>query len=212
MSYQYVRNDESAKKVGGTPKINETGAYVGIITRAEHVVSQNSVVGVEIDFKCDDGRTAQFLRLNTVAADGKDLSGARIVDGLMTVFRLKTMECTTAQIDKWDKDTKGQTKQRAEIFADLMNKPVGLVLQKEHDVYKGEPTEKMNIYACFEPGTNKTPKELLDRQPASALEPLVANLKDYHKKEKGGSTAPAHQGSRPAPQSNFSDLDDDIPF
>ncbi|WP_211440972.1 hypothetical protein [Collimonas humicola] len=214
----YSRNDSNAAKIGGTGRVNATGGYEGTITRAEPILADSGAVGIEFDFKTLDGATASFLSVWTQNGAGKELSGRRIVDALMLLFRIKDMGTALAVVEKWDKVARAVTKQRVEVFPDLMGKPIGLVLQKEHSVYLGEAKEKMIIYGCYDVQSRKTPKEILERAPkAVALDTILASLKDKY--EKGGqqqqSSRPAHHGghsgARPASEVP-SHFDDEIPF
>lgn len=214
----YTRNDTNAAKIGGTGRVNATGGYDGTITRAEPMLAESGAVGIEFDFKTNEGATASFLSVWTQNGSGKELSGRRIVDALMLLLRIKSMDTSLAIVEKWDKNARAVTKQKVEVFADLMGKNIGLVLQKEHSTYQGEAKEKMIIYGCYDVQSRKTPKEILERAPkAVALDTILASLKD--KFEKGGqqqqSARPAHHGghsgARPASEVP-SYFDDEIPF
>lgn len=210
------RNDESARKIGGAGRINATGAYEGVFTRAEARKSDSGAIGIEFDFKSNDGASASFLGVWRRNGDGEELSGQRIIDAIMLLLRAKAVAPISAQVDKWDKTANAVTKQKCLVYKDLMDKQIGLLLQKERGTYNGAPTEKMIIYGCYDIASRKTPMEIVDQKPAGSLDGIIAALKD--KTPKGKST-PAHHGSHSgalpvsrgiSTPDNFDDSD--IPF
>ena len=214
-AHSYTRNDTNAAKIGGTGRVNATGGYEGMITRAEPIRADSGAIGIEFDFKTGDGATASFLSVWTQNGDGKELSGRRIIDALMLLLRVKSMEVSRAVVEKWDNNAREVTKQNVEVFAELMGKNIGLVLQKEHSTYKGEAKQKMIIYGCYDVQTRKTPKEILERAPkAIALDTILASLTDKHEKPKGGGGAgnsgtPTHNGAGNRPASDLPSYFDD---
>jgi hypothetical protein len=212
--FSITRNDANARKIGGIGRINATGRYEGTFTRAEAMKSGKGSIGIEFDFKSDDGATASFLGVWRLNGKGEELSGAKIVDALMLLLRAKSSAPVMATVDKWDKTASAVIKQKCLVYPELMGKPIGLLLQKEHDTYNGLPTEKMIIYGCYDIASGKTPMEIVDKKPAGGLAGIVASLKDKVAKPKAGATPPAHHGSHAGarPAQDFSDMDDDIPF
>lgn len=217
-SHSYSMDQSNAAKIGGTGRINTTGPYEGSFTRAEAVESSQGTIGIEFDFKTTDGATASFLSVWTAKADGEKLSGSAVVDALMLLMRLKTMDPKPIMVDKWDNETRQVVKQRCNCFADLMYKPIGLLLQKEISEYQGKQKEKMLIYGAYDIASRKTPKEIVSKAPkAQALDTIIASLKDRIAKPSGGAAHHGtHAGARPAdghggaPSSSFSDMDEDF--
>lgn len=192
-NHSYSLNQANAAKIGGTGRINTTGAYEGSFTRAEAVASTKGTIGVEFDFKTSDGATASFLSVWTSNANGEQLSGSYVIDALMLLLRVKDMSPRTVVVDKWDNDSRQVEKVNAPCFVDLMNKPVGLLLQKEISEYQGKQREKMLIYGAYDIATRKTPKEIVSKAPkAIALDTIISSLKDKTAKPQGAaSSAPA---------------------
>jgi len=208
------RNDENARKIGGVGRINATGKYEGRFTRAEAKKSDKGSIGIEFDFKSHDGATASFLAVWRLNGEGVELSGQRIVDALMLLMRAKSMTPCMANVDKWDNDKHEVTKQKCLVYPELMDKDIGLLLQKEHGNHNGKATEKMIIYGAYDIASGKTPKEIIEKKPAGGLAGIVAGLKDKYPKNSSGAT-PAyhgtHSGARPA-DDNMPSYIDEIPF
>jgi hypothetical protein len=208
------RNDANARKIGGNGRINATGPYEGILTRAEARKSDKGSLGIEFDFKTADGATAFFLQVWRMNGSGEELSGAKIIDALMLLLRAKNMSPTWANVDKYDKMAGGVIKQKCLVYPEMMGKPIGMLLQKEHDEYQGRSTEKMIIYGCYDIQSRKTPMEIVDKKPAGSLTGIIASLKDKYPKNIKSTGTPAHHGTHPGarPASTTPSNFDDIPF
>lgn len=178
-AHSYSLNQANAAKIGGTGRINTTGPYEGAFTRAEAVASRNGTVGIEFDFKTTDGATASFLSVWTAKANGEQLSGSAVIDALMLLLRVKDMAPRAVTVDKWSSESRQVEKMQALCFVELMNKPIGLLLQKEISEYQGQTKEKMLIYGAYDIASRKTPREIVSKEPvAKALDTIIASLKD----------------------------------
>ena len=210
------RNDANARKIGGSGRVQTTGAYEGVFTRAEAKESSSGALGIEFDFKTNDGATASFLGVWYLNGDGKELSGMKIVDALQLLLRVKSTVPVMGMVEKWDSATREVKNQKLLVYPDFMGKPIGLLLQVEHDVYNGQPTQKMIIYGMYDIASGKTPMEIVDKKPAGGLAGQIAALKDKPYRPKAGAATPAHHGShagaRPATPFFTPFLDDDIPY
>lgn len=216
-SHSYSMNVNNAAKIGGTGRINTTGPYEGVFTRAEAVSSDKGTIGIEFDFKTTDGATASFLSVWTNKANGEPLSGSAVIDALMLLLRVKDMSPKNITVEKWDNESRQVEKMQLPCFVDLMSKPIGLLLQKEISEYQGKQKEKMLIYGAYDIASRKTPREIVSKAPkAQALDTIIASLKDKIAKPQGGSASYAppssHGGDSYGGGHAFDDLDDQIPF
>lgn len=190
--------------------ISESGAYTGVFTRAENVMSTKGTVGVEFSFKSDSGASADYLTLWTKNKDGKELYGYKMLMAIMTCLKVRNIKPSIQQVEKYDHDA-GQRKQvNVEVFADLMNKPIGLVIQMEEYEKKDSSTAwKPSIYAAFS-SEGFTASEILNKsQKPETLDKMLATLRNKplrHRVE--SSTA----DGVPAPTGGLDDFDDSIPF
>lgn len=203
----YDLNTEQAKQAESA-RISETGKYVGIFTSAYGTESRKGTEGIEFSFKSDDGRTADFLTLWTYNMDGKELFGLKVLNAIMTCVRVKKIAPQNGRIEKWDNGQK--TTVEAQIFPDLMNKRVGLLLQREeYQKSDGGIGNKFNIVGTFEADTEMTASEILTKAARpEKLSGMVASLRD-----KLLTTAQSTSGSGTGTHSNgFDDMDDDTPF
>lgn len=200
----YDLNPEAAKQAE-QGRITETGKYAGTFTRAEAVTSKKNTEGIEFTFRSTSGSDADFLTLWTYNADGKELFGLKVLNALMTCMRVKQIKPVKAVIEKWVDGNK--QKVQAEVFSELMNKPIGVLLQKEYYIKNdGSTGSRLNLVGCYEASTEMTASEILGKATkAERLSGMVASLRDK--------AAPVSQGRAPATTgSGFDDMDDDVPF
>lgn len=208
-------NPNEARKADNISSvIRESGKYIGTITRAEKLLSRNNTQGLGLSFKTDDGASANYLDIYTVKENGDTLRGYNVVQAILCCTRTKNASEGVITFERWDRDEGGMIEVNETGYPALMGKRVGLILQKELGTHSvtGADTERMNIVAVFEAGSELTASEILDqktkpekihkfvqmieRQP-------VRDTRKYHAKE------PAQKASGDATSVDF---DDDIPF
>lgn len=208
---------KSADALGAS--IRESGKYIGTITRAEALLSNNGTKGIGLSFKADDGASADYLDLYTHAADGKELPSFKVVNALLACLKLRQINEGPITFEKWDKNTKQRGKVNGKGYPDLMSKRIGLLLRKFIDVNTNtmEDREGVEIFGVFQAETELTASEVLDQktQP-ERLSKMVEALMARPVNDKRKKGAPAHpQGTttrQPSTGTGFDDMDDDIPF
>jgi hypothetical protein len=207
MTRSYDLNTSAASQADGS-YITETGKYIGILTRAEAVTSRQGTEGIELAFKSNSGTSADFLSLWTHNDKGDELPSFKTVNAIMTCLRVKSIKPVLGKVEKYNSETRQREIQEATIYPELMNKSVGLLLQK---VWRADKPDKykFEVAGVFEASTELTASEIL----AKATQPvklgfMVAGLKDKEEKPRNG----ASSGASSAPASGGADFDDDIPF
>lgn len=193
--------------------ITQSGKYIGTIERAEKLLSLHETQGVGLSFKTSDGSTSDYLDLYTVKADGTELPSLKTLNAIMCVLKLREASEGKITVEKYSKETKSREQFTVDGYPALMNKRIGLLLQKELSTNKntGADVERMNICGVFDPETGLTASEILDRktQPeklAKMEQWLAANpVRDSRKR-----LAAASHNTTPA--IDAMDLNDDIPF
>jgi hypothetical protein len=176
----YNLNPELAKEGSGraSNRITDTGAYVGVITVAKDVKAGTGTTGIELSFKSNDGLEAHYLTLWTKNANGESIFGEKQLHALMTCLKVKSITGKDAIIEEYDFDARQNVKRQATVYPELMNKPVGLVLQREEYEGPNGIKNKMVFFAPFEAATRKTAAEILDQKPAEQLDKILKSLKD----------------------------------
>lgn len=210
MSRSYSLDPKAASQAGTSNFITETGKYKGKFTRAEIVISQQDTEGVELSFVADDGRRSDFLSLWTYNADGQALPSLKALNAIMACLRLREIQPEKIIV------TDNNGTRQANGFPQLMNKPIGVLLQREeYEKSKansdGSPIIgfKFNLIAPFEASSELTAGEILAKKTApEQLPKMVALLKDRPMQAR----KPARTASTTSGGGSFEDMDDDIPF
>lgn len=213
----YTLNIEAAKQADNLLfKIEEKGAYLGVLTRAEQVVSQKGSKGVDLSFKAETGATADYLSIWTHNGDGKQLQGFNILMALMTCLKVRDLTATDGEVEKYDSGTQKREKVIVPLFKELMGRPVGLLLHMEQ--YKktaGGTAWKPAISAPYA-ADGFTASEILSKaKEATTLDKMTQALRDRPLKNQPAkpSSNDDYGFSPPAATGTFDALgNDDIPF
>jgi hypothetical protein len=215
--YTFDANEaKKADQKGGY--IDETGKYKGKFTRVEDLHATTGTKGVGFTFMSEDGRTVSFS-VYTVKADGTTLPGNQFMMALMACMGLRTTgEAVMQKVKRYDYDAKQEYAEDAPVYPTMMNKPIGLLLQrceyeKEKDRVKtGEYAWKMEPYAPFQADSELLATEILNKVTKPEMLPkMVMALRDRPLKNKSGASRPA-ASSAPSSGGPMNDMDDDIPF
>lgn len=195
--------------------ITETGKYIGTITRAEKLVSKNKTEGLGLSFKADDGSTSNYLDIWIRKDNGDELFGLKTVNSLMACLHLKKADVGTIECEKWDRDAGAMVRVKVDGYPEIMGKRIGLLLQQSIETdQNGKDQERIGIYSVFQPDTELTASEILDRKKTperlpKLLQSLMANPVRDNRKNK---SAPPKVGASAPQPSGFGGMDDDIPF
>ncbi len=206
----FTLNTKDAAEVGQSRFITETGKYIGKFVRAEFIKSTQETDGIELDFVADDGRRANFLSLWLTNVDGRDLYGKKVLSAIMACLKLRTIN--EGPIKFQDKD--GNEK-RSVGLPDLMNKPIGVLLQREeYQKDDGSTGYKFNINAPFNAETEQTASEVLKSAKAEQLAGMVASLADRkpRQQQRGGFNRGAHDYPSASGGGMPENFDPNIPF
>lgn len=206
MTIEYTLDPDLAKKAGESRRINETGLYVGTITTAFACKSEKGTKGVEIMFKADDGRTADYLQVWTRKQDGTALMGEQVIHAIMTCTEQKSLSLKPGKIERG-----GETK-NVDIFPELTGRRIGFLLQKEpYEKSDGSHGDSMLIFMPLEADTKRTAKEKLEKvAKAEKYADVLKTLADrpMRKRQGGGTNKPAASGYTPP----SGEPGDDVPW
>jgi hypothetical protein len=202
---KYSLNASNAKEADTlSSRITQTGAYTGTFTVAKEVTSPKGTKGIEFSFVSVAGQEANYLTLWTHNAHGEEIFGKKQLDALLCCLKVRTIESMDKKVDVYDFASKTTQNILASVYPELMNKPVGVVLQlEEYRKNNGDTGSRMLIYRFFEAATRRTASEVLDNAEPKNLDLIMASVKD---KLLQAQSAPAA-----APAGGY-DFNDDIDF
>lgn len=194
--------------------ITETGKYLGTFTRAEKIKATSGTEGIDFSFKANDGRGCRFA-LYTKKHDGTVIKiGTGLVMAMLACLQVRQMDAKPTKVRKWDMAANEEVDATVPCFADIMNKPIGLLLEaEEYEKNAGGIGKRMVLAGVFQADTELTASEILDRKTTpTQLPKIVATLRD-RPLNKGRSSAPARAASGSDMGHAGQDIpDDDIPF
>lgn len=201
--------------------INEAGKYVG---KFESVIWHESDNGkgksenIILNFISESKEKARFYVNLSYWGGTPNERGSQSIQAILACLRLRDSGDTTPTILKeWSKDAQGEIDVQRQVFLNMSNKPIGIVVQMVHD--DGQEKPSANLYSVFEPSSEMVASEILDQaiQPVKlakvmeyiANKPLVDKRKNHNKNQ-----LPPAAPRRMAPPSkpDVDDLDDSIPF
>jgi hypothetical protein len=203
---RYELDPGCAKRVGTAPRITETGAYVGTIYDCFQYATASGAQMIRIEFTSDDERRAS-IDLCVQKKDGSDAFGLNIFHAILAVCKMRSATGTKVpNVPLFGK------KVTVERFHEMMNKRIGLLLQKTTDLSRDRYQDSLAIACPFNADTRQTAREMLEQKDAVMLDKLVASTKD---RVTGN---PAAHKSNPAVEfesqerAESAPLNDDIPF
>jgi len=177
---EYSFNEEQASKADDfANRLDTSGAYVGVFTKAFGTKSQSGTEGITLEFDTGSAGKAE-VTLWTRKEDGEPAFGMNFLQSIMMMLGLRGLKSTSGKVDQWDNDAGKRVEQDGEVFPELLNRRIGLVLQKELLTKRsGGDSYRMNVYGVFHHESKLTASEIKERkvQPAK-LDKLLHSLKD----------------------------------
>lgn len=193
--------------------IKETGKYIGKFTKAEALTATTGTKGVSFTFESNEGQSVNFS-IYYEKSNGEKLPGNQALNAILACMKIRTVNAPVIGVaTKYDFTEKKDVQYQAPLLLDLMNKPIGVVLQsceyaQEKDrVPTGKYAWKIELQNAFEAATELTASEILaSKTKPELLGAIVSRLADRPLKNKPNQPTQGYQGGASA-------LDDfDIPF
>lgn len=193
-------------------QIKEIGKYVGAITQAEDITAKTGTKGIALSFTASSGQKTK-LSIYTMKPSGEKIGGFAMLNAMMTCMKLRTISPKAGTVTAYDYDTKKEVQKEGSIFPDLC-KPIGLLLETEDFAKQdGGTGTRMVLRGVFQPDTELTASEILDRKTVpEALPKMVAALRHHPLKAAKATPSRQHGGAMPDDQFFGSEEDSEIPF
>lgn len=202
--------------------LDKTGKYIGKFTRAEKLVStKKGTHGIGFTFETAEKQTTRF-DLWTMGSDNTHLMGMKALNAVMACMKIRSISPAAGKVEKYDFDTRKMHTVDAQIFPELMGKPIGLVMRNtEYEKMKdgrgtGQTGWRLELYVPFNAETEMTASEVLDRKiKPEKLPIIVETLTDKPMKSRpvAHSSPPSYADDGYGASGNMPDnFDPDIPF
>lgn len=165
---------------GGSRQIETSGPYVGVFTQAKQRVAKTGTKGIEFSFEATDGASARYMTLWVERANGERIAYSYgVLSGLMLCLGLKSITSAQVVSEEWDASVGARVPTKIEAYPDLINRQIGVLLQREEQEWDGKLRTNMRIVDFFHPASRQTPSEVLGGTGATGqLDQLIASLKD----------------------------------
>jgi hypothetical protein len=194
MTVSYDYDEESAGKADNVAsRIDTSAAYIGKFKSVNAMKSrEKGTEGVHFEFESPGGGNAAF-DLWTKKADGEAVFGANQLSAMMAVLGLKGLKSVPGTFEGWEDGKRAEIS--GEVFPDLVDKDIGLVLQKElYTKGDGKEAFRMNLFGVFRASDRLTASEIKDKKTKpEKIEKMLRGLKT-----KDSRTAAAAEPSQPA--------------
>lgn len=169
----------AAESNAGAP-IETSGAYVGVFSQAKQRVAKTGTKGIEFTFESTEGAVARYLTLWVERANGERIDYSYgLLSGLMACLELKQIESAAVVSEEWSNSVGARVPTEIETYPELINRQVGVLLQREEQEWEGRTRVSMRIVDFFNPASRQMPAEILTGTVDSGqLDRLTGGLKD----------------------------------
>ena len=167
-------------------RIDDNGAFIGVFKRAQAVTAESGSTGIKFEFEAPGGGSASFS-LYGHRGDGSVIFGWNLIQAAMCILGLKGLKSEAGKVSVYDKDSKKSVEADGEVFPQLCNKAIGIVMQKElYTKDSGGETSRVNLYSFFHPETRLTASEIREKKTKpEKFEKIMKKLKTKDSRKPG---------------------------
>lgn len=211
MSRDYDLDKQAAIDASrGTKFISASGAYLTTIKVAWGANSGRGAEFVGFVFYEDSGLKLT-TEIYTFGKTGEKLNGFGIVQAIMTCTRTRAIKPVRGDVTRWDFQARADLVFKEDVYPELADKRVGLLVQMEEYESNGQVKTKPVVIGAFDPTTRMVAHEILTQAQVaktldSQLKWLEANPVRKLKPKPAVQGTPAIAGTPAA-----AGFDDDIP-
>jgi hypothetical protein len=214
-SYNFDQNAAKDANSGGK-RIKEAGKFVGKFRAAWYEQNERGTESVNFLFNAANGQEAGPLTLYTHNGKGETLPSYDTFHAILACLKVRSIVAKPGKVELYDFDSKQNVIKQKEIYPDLMDKPIGLVLQlEEYEARDMTLKERLVIVGPFEAATGLMANEILAKSTTPVglqrlIDYVTANPVKRLKGRRGSAQQQPATASRGQVTSDF--VDDDIPF
>lgn len=177
MLNNYRLNPKDARAVGSASFINKSGPYLGTIRQAWVYDTKNGATMLDLAFETTENAVGS-INMCIFDKTQKPTFQKNILDALMTVFRIKEIKPVQSKI----RNRKGE-EDTGYIIPEFQRKPIGMLLQLAPEEFIASDnsikvSNRLNLLTPFDAQSKQNAKEILDNEPAQAVERMMKTLKD----------------------------------
>jgi hypothetical protein len=175
MTISFEYDESAAAKADSLANRIEQGPSIGTFTMVNSITAGTGAEGVHFEFEGEDGGKTGF-DLYTMK-DGKPLFGMNFIQAMQTILGLRGLKSVPGKHEAWVEGKREEVS--GEIFPDLMNKPIGIVMQKElYTKQDGNDASRFNLAGVFHPKTKLLASEIREKKAApEKLDKMLRSLK-----------------------------------
>lgn len=182
MTFTFSLDDTLLNKADDAAShLSEQGAYVGAFRKAvKRTSSKTGSWGIEFEFEAPGSGKTNFTLWAFKEDDTPNNGpGAPLLQAMMYLLGVRNLTGAPAMVEEYDAEAKKRVEKEGTVFPDLLDKPVGVVFEKElYSTGKGGSGSRLNLVGVYQPETKLMVTELREKktQPVK-LDRLVKSLK-----------------------------------
>ncbi|AKG12218.1 hypothetical protein [Moraxella bovoculi] len=165
MSYFFTRNDQSAKKAGGSSRLSAHEFHAAKITQAYWGVSQGGAKFLSVNFINANNETADDIKIYFENSNGEQLSGYHQINAILAFNNISGLNQTQGTYKAYDFEAGGVVDKQGLIAPEIVGAYVGIILSENH--YNGQNGIKhnLNLSAVYHHQSTQNAKQFLENLP-----------------------------------------------
>ena len=179
--FDFAYDEAAANKAdSAADRLTESGLYLVKFKCVSPFKTDEGAVGIQFDAELLEGGSTNF-GLFVRSKEGKETFGMQNFQGMRTIFGLKTAaRPVKGKVRAYNKEEKTWEDVDGPVYADMCDKPIYVVLQKEFYTKKdGKDSFRFGLVTVASAESKKTPKEInTNAKSATRLAKIMSTLTD----------------------------------
>lgn len=165
MSYFFTRNDQSAKKAGGSSRLSAHEFHAVKITQAYWGVSQGGAKFLSVNFINANNETADDIKIYFENSQGEQLSGYHQINAILAFNNIAGLNQSQGTYKVYDFEAGGVVDKQGLIAPELVGAFVGIILSENH--YNGQNgiRHNLNLSSVYHHQSTQNAKQFLENLP-----------------------------------------------
>lgn len=163
--FYFTRNDQSAKKAGGSSRLSAHEFHAVKITQAYWGVSQSGAKFLSVNFVSTNNETADDIKIYFENGSGEQLSGYHQINAILAFNGIAGLSQTQGTYKAYDFDAGGVADKQGLIAPELVGAYVGVILSENHYVGQNGIKHNLNLSDVYHHKTTQNAKQFLENLP-----------------------------------------------